>query len=94
MVVKVGVRELRENLASWLDRVRAGDEVVVTERGQPIARLGPLERRSKLEELIAQGRVTPARLPRTPVDVSKRPRMPPGKTLSDLVVEERRGGRS
>jgi len=37
VVVKVGVRELRENLASWLDRVQAGDEVIVTERGRPVA---------------------------------------------------------
>ena len=39
MPVTVGVREFRENLRAYLDRVKAGEEVVVTERGRPIARL-------------------------------------------------------
>jgi antitoxin (DNA-binding transcriptional repressor) of toxin-antitoxin stability system len=37
--VTVGVREFRENLRAYLERVRAGEEVVVTERGTPIARI-------------------------------------------------------
>jgi prevent-host-death family protein len=93
VVVKVGVRELRENLASWLDRVQAGDEVIVTERGKPVACLGPVERRSKLEELIAQGRVTPAKKPKTPIDRSKQARLRGRPTLSDFVIEERRSAR-
>ena len=93
MVVKVGVRELRENLASWLDRVQAGDEVLVTERGRPVARLSAIDRRNKLEELIAQGRVTPAKKPRTPIDRSKLPRLEGRPTLSDFVIEERRSAR-
>jgi prevent-host-death family protein len=49
MVVRVGVRELRENLRTWLDRVKDGDEVVVTERGKPVARIAAFEPRSRLE---------------------------------------------
>ena len=33
MTVRVGVRELRENLSNWLDREADGEEVIVTERG-------------------------------------------------------------
>jgi prevent-host-death family protein len=94
MVVKVGVRELRENLRSWLDRAKNGDEVIVTDRGEPIARLAALEPRSKLEELIERGIVRPPLRPkRERIDVSKLPTMTPGPTLSDIVIEQRRSGR-
>jgi prevent-host-death family protein len=64
MSVTVGVRELRENLSAYLDRVKAGEEVVITERGKRVARIvGP----SKLDQLIAEGRVRPARKPRKPI---------------------------
>ena len=59
---RVGVRELRQNLSVYLDRVKAGETLEVTEHGQPVARLGPRppETMSQLERLIADGRVTPA----------------------------------
>ena len=37
----VGVRELRQNLSKYLERVKAGEPLVVTERGQVVARLVP-----------------------------------------------------
>jgi prevent-host-death family protein len=39
---RVGVRELRQNLSVYLRRVRDGEALEVTERGQPVARLQPL----------------------------------------------------
>ena len=36
-----GVREARQNLSALLDEVRMGREVVITERGRPVARLVP-----------------------------------------------------
>lgn len=93
VVVKVGVRELRENLAAWLDRVQAGDEVIVTERGKSVARIGPVERRNRLEQLIAEGRVTPARKPKSPIDRSRQPRVGGARTVSDIVIEQRRDAR-
>ena len=93
VVVKVGVRELRAGLSGWLDRVQAGDEVVVTERGKPVARLVPMQHKSRLQELIEQGTVTPAARPKQPIDRSTLPRLPPGKTLSDIVIEQRRSAR-
>ncbi|MEW6271455.1 MAG: type II toxin-antitoxin system prevent-host-death family antitoxin [Thermodesulfobacteriota bacterium] len=38
------VAELKANLSRYLSRVKAGEEVVVTERGIPVARLVPIER--------------------------------------------------
>ena len=36
-----GVREVRQNLSALLDEVRKGREIVITERGRPVARLVP-----------------------------------------------------
>jgi prevent-host-death family protein len=55
---RVGVRELRQNLSVYLDRVRAGERFEVTDRGSPVAALIPLPTPSTaLERLIATGRV-------------------------------------
>lgn len=92
MVVKVGIRELRENLSSYLARVKGGDEVVVTERGHPVARLvAPESHDEHIARLIRQGTVTPARRPKQPIDRSKLPKLPPGPSLSDIVIAMRRG---
>lgn len=40
-MTSVGVRELRQHLNRYLDRVKAGETLVVTKRGRPIARLVP-----------------------------------------------------
>ena len=39
-----GVREARQNLSVLLDEVRKGREVVITERGRPVAKLVPPDR--------------------------------------------------
>jgi prevent-host-death family protein len=41
-----GVREARQNLSRLLDQVRKGREVLITERGRPVARLVPPDRRA------------------------------------------------
>jgi prevent-host-death family protein len=38
-----GVREARQNLTDLLDDVKKGREVVITDRGRPVARLAPVE---------------------------------------------------
>ena len=41
MAARVGVRELRQNLSKYLDRVKGGEDLVVTEHGREVARLVP-----------------------------------------------------
>jgi prevent-host-death family protein len=41
-MARVGVRELRQNLSRYLDRVKQGEALVVTEHGREVARLVPL----------------------------------------------------
>ena len=59
---RVGVRELRQNLSVYLERVIAGERLAVTDRGRPVAMLIPLLPAATLvERLVAEGRATPAR---------------------------------
>jgi prevent-host-death family protein len=51
----VAVSALRANLSEWLDRARAGDEIVVTDRGMPVARLTGIGSTPLLERLTAEG---------------------------------------
>ena len=46
-----GVREARQNLTDLLDDVKKGREVVITERGRPVARLAPVQRRRPFPDL-------------------------------------------
>jgi len=36
-----GIREVRQNLSALLREVRKGREIVITDRGEPVARLAP-----------------------------------------------------
>ena len=55
----LGVRELRQNLSVYLERVRDGTSFEVTSHGPPVALLVPLPAgMAGLERLIAAGRVT------------------------------------
>ena len=57
---EVGIRELKNGLSRYIDRVRAGEEVIVTDRGRPVARLSALDQASdRLAELVAAGIVRP-----------------------------------
>lgn len=86
--VDVSVTELRAHLSDWLDRARAGGEVVITERGIPIARLAALDSTDTLERLTAEGVIGKATAQR-PV-AAGRPRPRPQRPVSDRVSDQRR----
>ena len=53
---RVGIRELRQNLSIYVDRVKAGESLEVTEHGRPVALLRPLPAsRSAFDRLVAEG---------------------------------------
>ncbi|MEX0834232.1 MAG: type II toxin-antitoxin system prevent-host-death family antitoxin [Actinomycetota bacterium] len=56
---EVGLRELRENIGDYVERARDGDEILITDRGQPVARIVGLG--EGLERLIAEGVARPPR---------------------------------
>lgn len=54
---EASVRELRENLAEHLQRVQAGATLVVTSRGQPVARLVPYEQPGQRRRGFMKGQI-------------------------------------
>jgi prevent-host-death family protein len=91
MPESVGVRELRQNLSRYLDRVKAGEPLVVTEHGREVARLVPsgagLDAYAGLAARF--GASVPAeRLGAIAARLPPRPGMPAG-TTDDLLAEGR-----
>ena len=90
----VGVKELKDRLTYYLRRTKEGDEVVVTERGRPVAVLralcaadGASTLEARLALLAAQGRVTlPTRKPAKGVRTVR----VTGRLVSSVILEERR----
>jgi prevent-host-death family protein len=84
---EVGIPDLEEHLREYIERVRVGEEVVVTDGGRPVACLSPIDGpRDRLAELVADGVV------RAPIRKTRR--RPSRRTeaaglVSDLVAEQR-----
>lgn len=68
-MVSVGIRELKNNLSRYLRRVQAGERVLITDRGTPVAELRVPEPDADLDEphmttynrLVREGVIRPAR---------------------------------
>ncbi len=88
----VGLRALQQNASAVVARVVAGEEVVITDRGRPVARIVPLEpRRRGLQELIDEGLLTPAT--RSISDLPPPMVLSGGPTASEILAEMREADR-
>ena len=84
----VGIRELRQNLSVYLRRVERGESLVVTDRGRPVALLGPLPERASLRDrLRAEGRVRPARVDLAALGMP--PPVPVRGSITEALDEQR-----
>lgn len=89
--VEVGVRELRNNLSRYLERVREGEEVIVTDRGKAVARMVPIKGESGeslVDRLVREGKITPPKRPKRPTSEHPPPVKAKG-TVTDLLLEMR-----
>ena len=87
--MNVAVSTFRAELSSWIERARAGEEVVVTDRGIPVARLLPVDAAPLLEQLVQRGVLgQPRRGDRPPARGASRAHA--SGPVSDLVGERRR----
>ena len=85
----VPVTELRAHLSEWMEQVRAGGELVITDRGVPVARLLGLTTASTLQRLAAEGVIgRPVAAQRPTASGRHRPR--PRRPVADIVSEQRR----
>lgn len=94
---QVPIATLKARLSEYLEAVKAGEEIIVTDRGRPIARLAPIAPQeqpdARIERLIKLGLARPPIAP-LPPDIWEwpRPADPQGLALAALI-EERREGR-
>ena len=84
----VAVSELRAHLSDWLDRVQEGEEVVVTDRGVPVARILGLTTTPAIERLTREGIIAPPERRSRPAATGRR-RPRPRRPVSDIVSEQR-----
>jgi len=86
---EVGIKQFRANLSRWIDIVKGGEDVVITERGRPVARVIGADDQTPLERLIAQGLVRRAKGPKTPATGAPRVKLKSG-TMAEFIKEQRR----
>lgn len=85
----VSIRNLKDRLSSYVQAVKAGNIVIITERGEPVAKLTPIRPslEQRLEELVEAGLVewSGQRLPPFTSEIT-----PHGdKTIAELLLEDR-----
>lgn len=90
------VSKLKASLSEYLRQVKAGEEVLVTERGKPVAKLTPaVTHREVPEELVEMEKQGVIRLAaeKLPKDFWKmpRPKDPKGLVLKALLREREEG---
>jgi prevent-host-death family protein len=92
MVERLGIRDMRANAAALVRRASAGERIVITVGGRPMAQLGPLESSPEemtIEDLAARGLIVAARRSDRP-SPSERIDLRTGTRL-DRILREVRG---
>lgn len=92
-MMTVGIRELKIHLSRYLSKVRSGEEIIITDRNEPIARIirepsSNKKLRDILVQMAGQGLII---LPKK--SIKKRNTLPiaiKGKKMSEIIIEERR----
>lgn len=85
----VAVTELRAHLSRWIEAAREGNDVVITDRGTPVARIVGLDSAPVIDRLTAEGVISRPDSSTRPV-AGDRPRPTPKRPVADIVGEQRR----
>ncbi|NLA26500.1 MAG: type II toxin-antitoxin system Phd/YefM family antitoxin [Firmicutes bacterium] len=88
---EVGIRKVKNELSRYLNRVKAGEIFIITDRGVPVARLEPVDQKTPvgLGELMQSGEaVWRGGKPGSTPAVSLKKKT--GKSLGEMVAEHRR----
>jgi prevent-host-death family protein len=91
--MRLGLREANQRFSKAMRAVRAGKEVILTERGHPIAVIKPIRdgaaQEATLRAMVDEGLITPAARKGPMPAPSWRPVKVKGKPLSRTVIEDR-----
>jgi prevent-host-death family protein len=86
-MISVGIKELKAKLSGYVDKVRHGEEIVITEHGKEVAIVVPISKERKaIKSLMDSGK---AKWAGGKPEGMKGVRIK-GKPLSKTVLEERR----
>ena len=92
-MISAGIKDVKNNLSRFLTRVKEGEEILITDRGKPVARIikekqGSKSVREALGDLAFKGMIV---LPtRGILKKSFSPLKTKGKPASEMVIEDRR----
>ena len=87
-LVDVPVTTLRAELSTWIERAKAGEDVVITERGVPVARILAVDSAPLLDQLTQRGLLSKPSAARPKARGAKRAHST--GSVSELVGEQRR----
>lgn len=87
--MNVAITELRAHLSDWLAQAQSGEEIVVTDRGVPVARLTGVNSSPTLQRLTLEGVISRPELA-TKIKARGRKRPSPASSVADLVSSQRR----
>ena len=95
-MVRTSISELKARLSAFLDIVRQGGDILITDRGRPIARLVPVEgdrrQESRCDLLLRSGQLkSPTAALPSEFWKRRRPSDAEGRSV-DVVLEERGKG--
>lgn len=85
----VTISRLRAELATWVERARGGEEIIVTDRGIPVVRLSSVESAPLLEQLTREGILSKPSSGRRP-PAGGVSRVHAREPVSELIGEQRR----
>ncbi len=93
---KATISELRKHLSAYLEKMRAGESVLILDRNRPVARLVGVAAQSPADDRIArlesEGLLRRALGP-TPKELLEEPPAKPGKSVLEALIEGRRSDR-
>jgi len=87
---RIGIRELRNRLSYFVDRVRKGEQITVTDRGRAVAVIVPTQDGEIVTRLMVLVRDGFASWKGGKPSGSRRPVQAGGRPVSDIVLEARR----
>ena len=92
-MISAGIKDVKNNLSRLLVQVKAGEDILITERGRPVARIvkenhGDKYLRAALGPLVQRGLIA---LPSRSIMKDRISAVEaPGKPVSEMVIEDRR----
>ncbi len=89
LAMDVAVTELRAHLGRWIDAAREGTDIVITDRGTPVARIVAIDTTPMIDRLTAEGIISRPTSTTRPVAGGRR-RPSPKHPVADIVSQQRR----